>query len=65
MERRLAQQLAQGLVKAGRVVATALPRGVTQRLDNRIFRAVYQLTRVTNDAYGWRPPDAVSEQEPP
>ncbi len=45
----LALRLARGLVKA-------LPPRVRKSLDDRFFGAVFQVTRVTNDAYGRKPP---------
>lgn len=45
-----------GLVLAtGRLTVRLLPRRLRQSLDDRAFGAVFQLTRVTNDHYGWRP----------
>jgi len=39
-----------------------LPPTVRRQLEDRFFYAVFQTTRVTNDAYGWRPP---APDEPP
>lgn len=46
---------ARALLAAGRVATRLLPQGVRRRLEHRFFGAVFQVTRVTNDAYGWRP----------
>lgn len=46
---------ASALLAAGRAVARLLPAGVRRGLEHRFFGAVFQVTRVTNDAYGWRP----------
>lgn len=40
---------------SGRVVVRLLPRRLRRILDDRFFGAVFQVTRVTNDHYGWRP----------
>ena len=32
-----------------------IARKLYQKLENRIFYAIFNLTRVTNDNYGWRP----------
>lgn len=45
----LALRLARGLVRV-------LPPRVRKSLDDRFFGAVFQVTRVTNDAYGHKPP---------
>ena len=37
-------------------VARRLPRGLKKNMEDRLFYAIFQVTRVTNDAYGWRPP---------
>ena len=29
--------------------------GLLRRIENRIFYAIFQTTRVTNDNYGWKP----------
>ena len=42
---------------AGRLAWAALPARVRDNLENRFFGAIFQVTRVTNDAYGWRPDD--------
>ena len=32
-----------------------IPRRLREFLERRVFYAVFNTTRVTNDAYGWRP----------
>lgn len=39
----------------GRGIGRILPATVRRRVENRLFYSVFQATRVTNDAYGWRP----------
>lgn len=39
----------------GRALLRQLPEGLKKNLEDRFFYAVFQSTRVTNDAYGWRP----------
>lgn len=51
-----AGRVAAVVVAAGRAVVSRLPTGLRRRLDDRLFGAIFQATRVTNDAYGWRPP---------
>ncbi len=41
-----------------RAVVRALPSAWRKGLDDRIFGAIFQVTRVTNDAYGWKAPPA-------
>lgn len=45
------------LLGVGRLAWRALPEAARRRLEQRFFGAVFQVTRVTNDAYGWRPED--------
>ncbi len=45
----LALRVARGLVRV-------MPARVRKSLDDRFFGAVFQVTRVTNDAYGHKPP---------
>jgi len=46
--------------RIGRLVKKSIPRPVRKVLKERVFYAVFHMTRITNDAYGWRPPE---EQE--
>lgn len=39
----------------GRGLGRLVPRPLLRRVEGRVFGAVFHLTRVTNDAYGWRP----------
>ena len=48
----------------GKAVYRALPKRVQKALEDRFFGAVFNVTRVTNDAYGWRP-DMPEEGVPP
>ena len=43
------------LLAGGRAVVRSLPRRWVKALDDRLFGAIFQATRVTNDAYGWKP----------
>ncbi len=56
MADRRALALAELVVAAARAAARRMPRGVKQRIEAGIFHAIFQKTRVENDAYGWRPP---------
>lgn len=51
-----AARVAALIVGAGRAVVARLPPGWRRRLDDRLFGAIFQATRVTNDAYGWPAP---------
>ena len=42
--------------------AKLIPRRVRELLERRVFYAVFNTTRVTNDAYGWRPDPIDSER---
>ncbi len=53
-----ALKLADLAVRAGRTVWRALPARARKGLEDRVFYVIFQKTRVENDAYGWRPPDA-------
>lgn len=53
------------MVRVARAAGRALPPGVRRRIDDRVFYAVFNLTRVTNDAYGWRPPEDPPPDAPP
>ena len=33
-----------------------VPTRLKKKADDSLFSTVFQVTRVTNDAYGWRPP---------
>ncbi|MCB9781179.1 MAG: hypothetical protein H6742_21615 [Alphaproteobacteria bacterium] len=40
---------------AGKAAAQVLPGVARKALSDRFFYAVFNVTRVTNDHYGWRP----------
>ncbi len=44
------------VVKVARVIWKQVPQRLRKQLEDRVYYAIYQTTRVTNDAYGWRPP---------
>ena len=48
--------VASTLVKVARRVWNHVPGGMRKHLEDRVYYAIFQTTRVTNDAYGWRPP---------
>ena len=39
-----------------------IPSAIKQKLEDRLFYAIFQTTRVTNDAYGWRPKPSEQSQ---
>jgi hypothetical protein len=47
--------LADALVVTARAVGRVLPKRVMKGIEDRVFYAIFQRTRVENDAYGWRP----------
>lgn len=59
-----AELVARVVVGVGRAVVRRLPPSLKKNLDDRFFYAVFQSTRVTNDAYGWTPPPAGSPPDP-
>jgi hypothetical protein len=52
---RLGLALGRVVFGLGRRVLAALPGGAVRALEDRLFYSVFQVTRVTNDAYGWKP----------
>lgn len=50
-----AQRLSAVVLAAGSRIVRALPDRARRSLDDRVFYAIFNLTRVTNDNYGWRP----------
>ena len=38
-----------------------VPIALKKSVEDRIFYAIFQSTRVTNDAYGWRPEEKQSK----
>ncbi|MSQ00547.1 MAG: hypothetical protein EXR71_01480 [Myxococcales bacterium] len=50
--------LAAAVVGTARAVVARLPARWKKTLDDRVFGAIFQVTRVTNDAYGWKAPPA-------
>lgn len=55
--------LARVLVGGVRAVVRAVPPKWRKRIEDRFFYAVFQTTRVTNDAYGWKPPEPPPDKE--
>ena len=59
---RVTRVVARGGLAVGRAAAglasRLVPRRVVRALDDRLFGAIFQTTRVTNDDYGWRPDPA-------
>ncbi len=63
MKARPAVALATVLLATGRLVARAVPTRLLRGVEDRVFHAVFHMTRVTNDAYGWRPEPVEEEGE--
>ena len=43
------------LGRLGRLGKVVIPFALRKIVEERVFYAVFHVTRVTNDAYGWRP----------
>jgi hypothetical protein len=50
------ERIAGAALTVVRGVVRRMPAGWRKALDDRFFGAIFQVTRVTNDAYGWKPP---------
>ena len=59
----LRETASRGLMGMGKLAFKVLPRGIRKDVEDRFFSAVFQMTRVTNDAYGWRPDQTDLEGE--
>jgi hypothetical protein len=53
--RGLTMGLARVTLALGRGLGRLLPLSLRRQVEDRVFFSVFQVTRVTNDAYGWRP----------
>ena len=62
MQTRLADRIANMLFLPVRLVGKAIPKPVRDHLEDRLFYAIFQVTRVTNDAY---PRREAEEDAPP
>lgn len=51
-----AERAARLLLGLGRRAYSLLSPAARRDVEDRVFRAVFHGTRITNDAYGWRPP---------
>ena len=60
---RPAVALATVALATGRAVAKVVPARLRKGLEDRVFHAVFHMTRVTNDAYGWRPESGREDEE--
>lgn len=70
MQTRLADRLSNLLFLPVRLVGKAIPKPLRAHLEDRLFYAIFQVTRVTNDAYPRReaeaePADATEPVNPP
>lgn len=50
-------RLARVVFGLGEAAWSSVPERLRRRLEHRFFYAVFNVTRVTNDDYGWRPPE--------
>ena len=58
---RLFQQVENMLVGLIKGAARLVPKRLRRVIENRVFYAIFNSSRVTNDAYGWRPDEEVSD----
>ncbi|MCK6513884.1 hypothetical protein L6R46_02340 [Myxococcota bacterium] len=58
MQTRLADRLSNLLFLPVRLVGKAIPKPLRDHLEDRLFYAIFQVTRVTNDAYPRREAEA-------
>ena len=65
MQTRLADRIANMLFLPVRLVGKAIPKPVRDHLEDRLFYAIFQVTRVTNDAYPRREAEAKPGPEAP
>ncbi|MFZ5475760.1 MAG: hypothetical protein ACOZNI_03200 [Myxococcota bacterium] len=57
--------VADAAIATARAIGRVLPKRVVKSLEDRVFYAIFQRTRVENDAYGWRPDAPPGGGEPP
>jgi hypothetical protein len=53
VKRRAAMAFGQVVIGLGRVVRPLIPDRLAATIEDRFFGAVFQVTRVTNDNYGY------------
>jgi hypothetical protein len=53
--RRVLEKGSEVALAFGAALVGRLPQRIRRALDDRLFSAIFQVTRVTNDHYGWRP----------
>ena len=51
-------------VRAGRGAWGRMPPRLRRGFEDRVFYAIFQVTRVENDAYGWRPEEPGRPEAP-
>jgi len=56
--------IARALLGGSRMVLNLLPARVQKAFEDRFFYAVFNVTRVTNDHYGWRPEPTGDGEDP-
>lgn len=56
-ERRSAMTAGRAVIGGLRVVGRLLPERLRRGIEDRIFFGIFNVTRVMNDNYGWRPPE--------
>ena len=44
-------------MRSPKKIVCFIGKKVFRAIEHRLFYAIFQVTRVTNDHYGWRPPE--------
>jgi len=57
------ERIATLMVNMARGASRLLPARMRKGIEDRLFYAIFQATRVENDAYGWRPDQSQKRPE--
>ena len=56
-ERRSAMMVGRAVISGLKAAGRLLPTRIRRRIEDRVFYGIFNVTRVMNDHYGWRPPE--------
>ncbi|MFT5681933.1 MAG: hypothetical protein ACI8RZ_002851 [Myxococcota bacterium] len=56
-ERRSAMMVGRAVIGGMKAAKRLIPARLLRVVEDRIFYGIFNVTRVMNDHYGWRPPD--------
>jgi hypothetical protein len=62
-ERRGAMMVGRAVVGGLRAAGRLLPARLLRSIEDRVFYGIFNVTRVMNDHYGWRPPEPEEERK--